>query len=341
MIESVHFRNFKVLRDATLPLGQFTLIVGPNGSGKSTALQGLRALSQPDAWQFKDVASVDLIAKNVANVDLIAGEEAEVEIQCKIDSYVLKVHWERNSNGRIDDEEEGTMVDGFRKRLREKLRDVSVYSLDARAMCSPVQILPQVKLQPDGSNLAGVLDQLQSEEPERFEALNLAFGRFIPEFDRILLEASVPGSKTLLLRTREGKHKIPARDISQGTLLALGMLTIAYLPNPPSVVCFEEPDRGIHPRLLRDVQDALYRLSHPESDGEMREPVQVVATTHSPYLLDLYRDHPEEIVIAHKIGQETRFERLSEQPDLDDILRDSHLGEVWYTGILGGVPIQP
>ena len=41
MIESVQFKNFKALRDATLPLGRFTLIVGPNGSGKSTALQRL------------------------------------------------------------------------------------------------------------------------------------------------------------------------------------------------------------------------------------------------------------------------------------------------------------
>jgi AAA15 family ATPase/GTPase len=43
MIESVHFRNFKALRDTTLPLGRFTLIVGPNASGKSTALQALKA----------------------------------------------------------------------------------------------------------------------------------------------------------------------------------------------------------------------------------------------------------------------------------------------------------
>src|SRR5918911_1393817 len=42
MIKSVHFSNFRALRDATLPLGPFTLIVGPNGSGKSTAMQAFR-----------------------------------------------------------------------------------------------------------------------------------------------------------------------------------------------------------------------------------------------------------------------------------------------------------
>jgi hypothetical protein len=79
-------------------------------------------------------------------------------------------------------------------------------------------------------------------------------------------------------------------------------------------------------------------LSYPENYDEGREPVQVVATTHSPYLLDLYRDYPEHIVIADKTEQGARFERLSDQPHIDEILRDSHLGDVWYTGVLGGVP---
>src|SRR5438045_1906067 len=46
MIESIRFKNFKVLQDATLPLGRFTLLVGPNGSGKSTALQAFEAAAQ-------------------------------------------------------------------------------------------------------------------------------------------------------------------------------------------------------------------------------------------------------------------------------------------------------
>ncbi len=45
MIESVHFQNFKALRDTTLPLGRFTLIVGANGSGKSTAMRAIQMMS--------------------------------------------------------------------------------------------------------------------------------------------------------------------------------------------------------------------------------------------------------------------------------------------------------
>jgi len=69
--------------------------------------------------------------------------------------------------------------------------------------------------------------------------------------------------------------------------------------------------------------------------------VQVLVTTHSPYFLDLYREHPEHIVIADKVGLNVRFQRLTELQNFEEILADSPLGEVWYSGILGGVPAAP
>jgi hypothetical protein len=66
-----------------------------------------------------------------------------------------------------------------------------------------------------------------------------------------------------------------------------------------------------------------------------------LATTHSPYFLDLFKDRPEEIVIANRVGQIVSFERLSDKPVIQEILADSPLGEIWYSGILGGVPTSP
>ena len=225
--------------------------------------------------------------------------------------------------------------------LDEKLAGVRVYALDANAIAADATLSPNVELHPSGAHLVVVLDQLRDRNPERFEELNKELGRWLPEFDRILFDTPSGGTRAFLLRTRKGHHPIPATDLSQGTLFAVALLTLTYIPDPPPMVCLEEPDRGIHPRLLREVQDALYRLSYPENYGETREPVQVLATTHSPYFLDLFKDHPEEIVIAHKVGQEARFERLSDHPDIEEILGEAPLGEVWYSGILGGVPSEP
>jgi hypothetical protein len=92
--------------------------------------------------------------------------------------------------------------------------------------------------------------------------------------------------------------------------------------------------------MLRRVQDALYRLANPDERIDKRNPVQVVATTHSPFLLDLYREHPEHVVISEKTNGQASFVRLSERTDAKELLGDVGLGDLWYSGILGGVPLE-
>ena len=229
-------------------------------------------------------------------------------------------------------------VQGLENILRNTLRDARQYSLNPQAIAQDVYLDRNVEMDSHGKNLPVILDRLRDTAPERFEALNKELSKWLPEFDRVLFETPNQGTRALLLRTRAGGHAIKAADLSEGTLIALAILTLAYLPKPPPLVCFEEPDHGLHPRLLRDVRDAIYRLAYPESFGEKRDPVQVIATTHNPYFLDLFREHPEEIVIAEKNGLEATFSRLVDRTDLSEILGEANLGEVWYSGVLGGVP---
>ncbi len=323
MFESIKFQNFKALRDTTLPLSRFTLIVGPNGSGKSTALNAFLALNDPRHLQQTLSAGVP----QSATVNLMASWKS-MQTDCRV-----IVEWtpRRGWNG--------PNFQGNNSEVFHAIGNTRFYSLDATAIAAPIHLQPQMELEHTGANLPGVLDRLRDQYPERFDALNEQLGRWIPEFDKILFETPQSGSRSIALRTRDGGHLIQAGNLSQGTLIALALLTIAYLPKPPSIVCLEEPDHGLHPRLLRDVRDALYRLAYPDGSQEKREPVQVIATTHNPYFLDLFRERPEEIVIAEKVGLEAKFSRLSDRKDLEEILGDAPLSEVWYSGVLGGVPV--
>jgi predicted ATPase len=334
MIESVEFRNLKALRDTTLPLGRFTLIVGPNGSGKSTALWALLAAGNMGLLDFNKIATAGIVVNDKVEVVLHWGGT--------VAGSVTYASWGpnglRNKDTNFNEGLSSDVVSDLRYQIETILTAIRIYSFDAPSIAAPTSLEPHMTLDSNGGNLAGVLDQLRDREPERFDALNQEMGRWLPEFERILFDTPSRGQRSFSLRTREGHHKIQASELSQGTLIALAILTLAYIPDPPPIVCLEEPDRGMHPRLLREIRDAMYRLSYPENYGDKRDPVQVIATTHSPYLLDLYKDHPEEIVIAQKIGQEVKFERLSDRDDLDEILRDAQLGDVWYSGVLGGVP---
>lgn len=334
MIGQIRFKNYKVLRDTTLPLGQLTLIVGPNGSGKTTALSALKKIRD----------NADLGGCVSAGVQ---PQQPEVSIQLlwakPCEGWVTSLRHMGGAVPRSSTPPQRGMQDVYvviTRELERIVKGTATYSLDAGILAQPVRLHPEAKLGERGEGLVAVLDRLRDTHYERFEALNEEFARWLPEFDRIVFETPDEGSRAIGLRTRAGQHIIRAGDISQGTLLALAILTLAYVPEPPPIVGLEEPDRGMHPRLLRDVRDAMYRLAYPDSFREKRPPVQVIATTHSPYMLDLFKDHPEEIVIASRADDNVRFDRLVDLPNASEILEGALLGEVWYSGVLGGAPTE-
>jgi predicted ATPase len=335
LIKSIRFQNFKALRDATLPLGRFTLIVGPNGSGKSTVMQALGFAGKPSdpVYRVDKLLSAGTPHSSTAVVKVAISWVLQ-NIEINTESHLTVDRSARHVNPQ-------DVRDDLRELPWQLLRSFRVFSFDAKAIASAVDTTPRPQVGGDGSNLAAVLDRLRDTHPEKFEDLNSEFHRWLPEFDRVLFDIPDKGKKSFLVRTTVGHHQLPASELSQGVLFALAFLTLAYLPEPPYIVGFEEPDRGIHPRLLRDIRDAMYRLAFPENYGEKRKPVQVIATTHSPYLLDFYKEQPEQIVISHKDKLGVHFERLADKPHLNEILAGAPLGDIWLTGVLGGVPSTP
>jgi predicted ATPase len=342
MIESIEFTNFKALRRTTLPLAPFTLLLGPNGSGKTSVLQALQeivAVFTPPNEQggLSHASMLSITARD--RMDFVG---VKLRLRLSMQSVIAEFKWHPNgqsSHGFLS--EDGRALKPNEVSIfAQWINRMQIYSLDASAIAQPSAVSAG-PLRRNGAGLAAVLDDLKDNHPDRWEALLAEMHRWIPEYDYIMFDKPEAGKKAIALRTKKGRHRISAQDLSQGTLIALALLTLAYMPNPPSLVGLEEIDRGLHPRLLRHLQDALYRLSYPENCGESRPAIQVIATTHSPYLLDLYREHPEEIVLAEKEGLEVQMKRLTDIEHYDEILGDSPLSEVWYSGVLGGVSVKP
>ncbi len=331
MIASVAFRNFKALRHTQLALGRFNLLIGPNGSGKTSLIQAilrLRLLSklplnspEPEGARLATCPEVTFHFER-------PHDGLEVVLSGVTDPRCDRLQVVPRPTGEGADDWPG---------LRSWLLKARGYILDHHAMELPAMAKDGAELSLNGGNLAAVLATRRERAPEAFAGMTAEFVRILPEFAAIETEVNGDGRIRLALPL-VGGGKVAAEDVSQGTLYLLALLLVAFDPSPPSVACIEELDRGIHPRLLREVRDILYRLSHPESFGLDRPPVQVIATTHSPYLLDLFREHPEEVVIAAKQGCAATFSRLTDQKDLAGLLAEGALGDMWYAGIIGGVP---
>lgn len=327
MIASVAFRNFKALRSASVRLEPFNLVLGPNGSGKTSLIESLlhlRTLARLTAAEAPPAISPD------KNPDMAfrfrpPHEAIEIRLSC-VDATMCNTLHVTPPN-----------APGWPALHREILR-IRNFVFDPDAMAQPCSLSTGGELTRNGSNLAAVLAHWREHSPDAYEAFVAEALRLFPEYSGFSLESRGDGTVSLAFTLIGEVGIVEAANLSQGTLHVLAILALTFSPQPPSVICIEEIDRGVHPRMLRDVRDAFYRLAYPESAGLDRKPVQVIATTHSPYLLDLFRDHPEEVILAQKRGREAHFERLSDRPDLAELIEGGSLGDLWFSGILGGVP---
>ncbi len=327
MIESVAFRNIKALRSTSVSLGAFNLVIGPNGSGKTSLIQALLQLRPMHA------APVDPEPDTGAHT----ARPPEMQFRFPPPNQGLVAHVECESEDCVGTLRLEPLRDPRWQSVRDSWAGVRGYMLDHTAMSTPPLRKTGAELAYDGANLAAVLARIREQSPESFSALTAEMLRITPEFRSLELDEHADGRVVLGLRLTDNGLVTPT-SMSQGMLYLLAMLALAFEPHPPTVLCIEDVDRGIHPRMLREVRDALYRLSYPQSFGISRQPAQVVVTTHSPYFIDLFREHPEEVIITQKKGRAAHFERLADRPDLPELLREGSLGDMWFSGILGGVP---
>jgi len=321
----------------------FNLVIGPNGSGKTSLIVALLRLSALAKLPLRNSGASEEARENIADAP-------ELWWQFTPPHDGLEAVMKGLPGAKWDFLDVSPLPSGQGQNdwagLRAGLSGIRAYVLDHRALGARSQSREGAELKSDGGNLATVLAALQMHSPAAFGQLRDELCRILPEYDDVQWKFAEDSTVELSLRLAETGELIPAERISQGTLYLLAMMALAFDPKPPSMVCIEEVDRGFHPRLLRDVRDVLYRLSYPESFGLKRAPVQVVVTTHSPYMLDLFSEHPEEVVISEKRGAYARLSRLSERKDLMDLLAEGGggasggcgLGEMWFSGILGGVP---
>jgi predicted ATPase len=151
--------------------------------------------------------------------------------------------------------------------------------------------LPPTVLEPDGSNLWLVLNNLRNDIGTRKqlqEALRAVY-EGADDFGVQIMSGAVMGY------INEGSYIVPATRLSDGTLHYLCLLAILLQPNPPPLICIEEPEIGLHP----DVMPTLARLL---KDAAQR--TQLIVTTHSDVLVDALSDQAESVVVAEKASKE-------------------------------------
>jgi predicted ATPase len=177
-------------------------------------------------------------------------------------------------------------------------------------------------LEEDFSNLGLILNRLRKNVKTKRAIIDRLADLYegVTDFD-----VSIEGGTVQVFLT-EGDYTIPATRLSDGTLRYLCLLAILCDPNPPPLICIEEPELGLHPDIIPKIADLLKEAS---------ERTQLIVTTHSDILIDEMSDRPECVLVCEKHEGQTTVERLSKD-ELAKWLEKYRLGALWLSGEIGG-----
>ncbi len=177
-------------------------------------------------------------------------------------------------------------------------------------------------LEPDYKNFGLVLNNYRKDVPTK--KLILKYLREV--YDGVQdLDISVESNSVRVL-LQEDDFMFPAVRLSDGTLRWLCLLVILLNPDPPPLICIEEPELGLHPDMISVLADLLKEASKNTC---------LIVTTHSEVLIDALSDTPESVVVVEKEAGATKLKRQNPE-ELAAWLEGSSLGQLWRSGEIGG-----
>ena len=152
-----------------------------------------------------------------------------------------------------------------------------------------------------------------SESPRAYEAIQRTLKAIIPSIDRIDVQMN-PKLGDIEIEITQNGVAYSSRLVSEGTLRVMALACISVNPWGGSLVAFEEPENGVHPRRIALIARLLSSLAERGR--------QVIVTTHSPLFCG------EILRVAKQKPDHVRMYSVTQDPD------GTHLTEFSATGPL-------
>jgi len=194
-------------------------------------------------------------------------------------------------------------------------------------------------LSQSGKNLAAVLNRIKQEDSYSLKEISRKLQTFLPNFIDVDVIDDTENKQYLIKLRDKDKKEYSSRVLSEGTLRILTLCILEYDNKHTGLLCFEEPENGIHPFRIGAMAKLLKDLSADFTDSYM--PLrQVIVNTHSPVLvgniLELYmNDINVSIHLSQMVNRGTTIDNVKRKISITTI--DNPFSGYYENSEIGGM----
>ena len=362
MIEQVIIKNYKSIRDLTLPLNKLNVLIGSNGAGKSNFISFFELTKAIYEQRF---GSYTLAKGGIDNL-LYRGRKISPSMQGLLDfentnaffyeikpaqsnkGYIEKTgdyfntnHYSEKKyvkwNLRLWDNavEESSLIQKPQWRagyLRKYLSSFTIYHFHDTSASSPMRgdcnINDNAYLRDNGSNLAAYLYSLMQNDEKTFRLIEGVIRSIAPYFKGFKLRPDANNKESIRLEWEEKGTDmyLNGYSFSDGTLRFIALATLLLQSNPPEIIIIDEPELGLHPAAINKLAELAKRASLKS---------QIILSTQSTNLLNCF--DVEDIIVVDRADNQSVFRHLSGE-ELEKWMDDYNMSisDLWEKNMIGG-----
>lgn len=183
------------------------------------------------------------------------------------------------------------------------------------------------RLSREGENLSLVIEYLYNHHKEIFNKILQHLKQRVPGISNV--ESKTTEEGRVLLKFQDGSFEDPflARYVSDGTIKMLAYLVLLYDPKPHPLLCVEEPENQLYPKLLWELAEEFRNYANRGG--------QVFVSTHSPEFLNAVR--LEEVFWLVKEKGYSKIKRARDDKQIAAFIAEGdQMGYLWKQDFFPG-----
>jgi predicted ATPase len=170
--------------------------------------------------------------------------------------------------------------------VREEMRSWKFLQLNPQSLREPTRQDLGIRdtITQSGENLAAALYRIKLNDKSLLKIISRRLNKLLPQIIDVEVHDDKANKQYIIKVKNDDGREFTSRVLSEGTLRLLTLCILQYDENHKGLICFEEPENGIHPFRVKAMAELLRDLSVDFSDIDT--PLrQVIVNTHSPILV--------------------------------------------------------